>query len=252
MFTKLSTRLSARITARTLIAAFIATTIFPAGAASNVKYFAEGSVPQPIEIARLLAGPNFKSALKKRGLHVTGSMPAVSAVFADPLPDSGQQSGQQAGQQSAQPPQMVAMASTASTTSSLPSGVTSGVTLAPQPVVAEPAAAPAFAVAVPFGFDSAVLQPAAHEVLDNIAEGIKMVQLPGALVIEGHTDAKGNQAYNLRLSARRALAVKRYLAKHHGIASAKLKAVGKGQLEPLNEAQPFAAENRRVQFRMAA
>ena len=216
----------ATCTARILIASLVASSTFPAVALTpSVKYFATGSVPQPIEIARLLAGADFKPSLKMRGVRVTGEAPGVA------LPST-----------------TLALVAVASTdTPVLRSPVTP--TAASDSNSASPQS---FAVSIPFGFDSAVLQPNAFEVLDNIAEGIKMVQLQGALMIEGHTDAKGNQAYNLRLSARRAQAVKRYLAKHHGIAAAKLRAVGKGQLEPLNQAQPFAPENRRVQFRMAA
>jgi OmpA-OmpF porin, OOP family len=69
------------------------------------------------------------------------------------------------------------------------------------------------------------------------------------VVIEGHTDAVGSPQYNKRLSMRRAAAVKKYLVASHGVNATLLKAVGKGQSEPLNAENPRADENRRVQFR---
>jgi outer membrane protein OmpA-like peptidoglycan-associated protein len=117
-----------------------------------------------------------------------------------------------------------------------------------------PDASNALAVPIPFGFDSATLASDAREPLDQIAEGIKLVHAqshPDAvMVIEGHTDAIGQSAYNKRLSQRRAAAVKRYLVSVHGLSPELLKAVGKGQSEPLNPTNPRGEENRRVQFRL--
>jgi outer membrane protein OmpA-like peptidoglycan-associated protein len=68
------------------------------------------------------------------------------------------------------------------------------------------------------------------------------------VVIEGHTDATGSDDYNLSLSQRRAASVKQYLISVHGIDAARLEAVGLGKTRPLYAADPFAPENRRVQF----
>jgi outer membrane protein OmpA-like peptidoglycan-associated protein len=234
-----------------LIAAISFTGLGPMTAiAANVKYYPQGAVPQPIEVARMLAGPQFKPTLKMRGVQIIGG---VAAMPTEPVPTPGQ-------------PQPIIFAQAAPAPAAAPAPVqVAAVTTAPPapqapvpaPVQAAPAPAPApsepqiFALSVPFAFNSAKLQPAAFEALDSIAEGIKLVKLPGALVIEGHTDAKGGDAYNMKLSVRRAAAVKRYFAEHHGIAPTKLKAVGKGRAEPLNGQNPFAPENRRVQFRLA-
>lgn len=109
----------------------------------------------------------------------------------------------------------------------------------------------ALAVPIPFAFDSATLAAEAKAPLDQIAEGIKLVQeaTPAVVVIEGHTDSVGNPGYNKRLSQRRAAAVKRYLVDVHGVNPALLKSVGKGEAEPLNPDNPRGDENRRVQFR---
>jgi outer membrane protein OmpA-like peptidoglycan-associated protein len=68
-------------------------------------------------------------------------------------------------------------------------------------------------------------------------------------VVEGHTDAIGTDAYNIELSQRRAAAVKQYLVTVHGIEPERLKHIGFGKYRPIEGADPFAAENRRVQFR---
>ena len=65
--------------------------------------------------------------------------------------------------------------------------------------------------------------------------------------VEGHTDAKGNDAYNLKLSQQRAEAVQLFLA-HQGVAINRLIATGKGSTQLANAANPLAAENRRVRI----
>jgi outer membrane protein OmpA-like peptidoglycan-associated protein len=68
------------------------------------------------------------------------------------------------------------------------------------------------------------------------------------LVVEGHTDASGSDAYNQVLSERRAGSVKAYLVKTWHVEPQRLEVEGKGKSEPL-VADPYAPENRRVQFR---
>jgi OmpA-OmpF porin, OOP family len=200
--------------------------------AVDIKYFPPGSKLQPIEVARMLAGPQFKPTLKMRGVQIVGGAPTMPTESVAPSPDQPQ-------------PIMFAQASMpAAAVSAAPAATATQASPAAQ--ISQP-----FAISVPFAFNSAKLAPDAFEALDNIAEGIKLVQLPGDLIIEGHTDAKGGDAYNLKLSVRRAAAVKRYFAQHHNIAANKLKAVGKGRTEPLNGKDPLASENRRVQFRLA-
>jgi OmpA-OmpF porin, OOP family len=213
---------------KSIVSALIAAFGFTGPAlAIDIKYFPPGSKLQPIEVARMLAGPQFKPTLKMRGVQIVGGAQAMPAESVAPSPDQSQ-------------PIMFAQAS-------MPAA---GVVSAAPAATATQASQP-FAISVPFAFNSAKLAPDAFEALDNIAEGIKLVQLPGDLIIEGHTDAKGGDAYNLKLSVRRAAAVKRYFAQHHKIAANKLKAVGKGRTEPLNGKDPLASENRRVQFRLA-
>ncbi|HEU0201366.1 MAG TPA: OmpA family protein [Burkholderiaceae bacterium] len=118
------------------------------------------------------------------------------------------------------------------------------------PVLAEKRAE-ALSIPVRFAFNSAEIQPGMKQQLDAIAEGIKLMDSQTPVVVEGHTDAVGSDAYNLELSQRRAAAVKFYLVNVHGIEPARLQHIGFGKYRPIEGADPFAPENRRVQFRSA-
>jgi outer membrane protein OmpA-like peptidoglycan-associated protein len=109
--------------------------------------------------------------------------------------------------------------------------------------------AKALALPIQFAFDSANILPAARRQLEALAEGIRMLPAIQSVVIEGHTDARGSEAYNDQLSTRRAYAVKRYLVTVQGIDPGRLRAVGMGKYAPLSGRDPYAPENRRVQFR---
>jgi len=103
---------------------------------------------------------------------------------------------------------------------------------------------------VEFAFGSADILPKNRPQLDAVAEGIK--QTNGIkVVVEGHTDAHGRASYNDYLSQKRAKAVKDYLVRKHGIDPGLLVVDGRGSASPINAADPFAAENRRVQLRAA-
>ncbi|MCW4461178.1 OmpA family protein [Sphingomonas sp. BT-65] len=54
----------------------------------------------------------------------------------------------------------------------------------------------------------------------------------GAITIEGHTDAKGDDAYNKKLSEARTEAVKTYLA-GKGVEAARMRTIGLGELRPV-------------------
>jgi outer membrane protein OmpA-like peptidoglycan-associated protein len=68
-----------------------------------------------------------------------------------------------------------------------------------------------------------------------------------SFMIEGHTDAKGGDAYNQSLSEARARAVQRYLMENFRIAEARLVARGFGKTRLLDPARPEDGVNRRVQ-----
>ncbi len=83
-----------------------------------------------------------------------------------------------------------------------------------------------------FGFDNAVIKGKNNQVLDDIAAKIKEHGDVEFVLVTGHTDRIGSDAYNQKLSERRANAVKKYLAAH-GISDVRMKSTGKGESEPV-------------------
>jgi len=104
---------------------------------------------------------------------------------------------------------------------------------------------------VNFDFNSATLTPASETVLDGVVALLKL--RPGApAVLGGHTDSKGKHAYNMKLSERRAAAVRDYLIAK-GIPAASLSATGYGETRPIapNTTDEGRAQNRRVTLEFA-
>ncbi len=103
-----------------------------------------------------------------------------------------------------------------------------------------------------FGFDSAELTAEAKRRLDVVGAALTGAELAQSnLVVSGHTDVTGSYEHNIVLSQRRAEAVKAYLVSAHDVAPARLKAVGRGPNELLDEANPRSGVNRRVQLAVA-
>ena len=110
--------------------------------------------------------------------------------------------------------------------------------------------AQSFDLQVTFELNSNSLTGNARQNLDEFAKALGDTRLSShAFVVEGHTDARGGNAYNMNLSERRAKAVVKYLTEK-GVASAKLKPKGYGKLKPKTP-DPFEAANRRVETRVA-
>ena len=94
--------------------------------------------------------------------------------------------------------------------------------------------------------DSAALTPQARTILNGQARWLK--QYPNYVVtIEGHADERGTREYNLALAARRAAAVKRYLASL-GIRPARLKTISYGKERPVATCDNIScwSQNRRA------
>lgn len=123
-----------------------------------------------------------------------------------------------------------------------------GVPVAQAPAVTAPTAtkvvlnADAF-----FDFDKATLKPAGRQMLDQVAQQTKAINLE-TLIATGYTDSIGSAAYNLKLSQRRADAVKSYLVSR-GVDANHIYAEGKGKTNFVasNKTAAGRAKNRRVE-----
>ena len=133
---------------------------------------------------------------------------------------------------------------------------------APAPVAApapKPAPAPApvapvatsekvtFAADAFFDFDKSVLKPEGKAKLDDLVSKMSGLNLEVVIAV-GHTDSIGTDAYNQRLSVRRAEAVKSYLVSK-GVERNRVYTEGKGEKQPVadNKTGEGRAKNRRVE-----
>ena len=105
-----------------------------------------------------------------------------------------------------------------------------------------------FAADVLFDFDKAVVKPAGKQKLDELAAKVKDINLEVVIAI-GHTDSIGSDAYNQKLSVRRAEAVKAYLVSK-GIEPNRVYTEGKGKKQPIasNKTKDGRQKNRRVEI----
>ena len=105
-----------------------------------------------------------------------------------------------------------------------------------------------FAADVLFDFDKAVIKPEGKSKLDDISNKAKGVNLEVVIAI-GHADSVGSDAYNQRLSVRRAESVKAYLVSK-GIEANRVYTEGKGEKQPVadNKTADGRAKNRRVEI----
>ena len=99
-----------------------------------------------------------------------------------------------------------------------------------------------------FDFDKSVLKKAGKDKLDDLAGKIKGVNLEVVIAI-GHTDSIGSDAYNQKLSVRRAESVKAYLVSK-GIEPNRIYTEGKGEKQPVasNKSKDGRSKNRRVEI----
>jgi OOP family OmpA-OmpF porin len=127
---------------------------------------------------------------------------------------------------------------------------------APAPAPARPAVVPqppaatkvTYAADAFFDFDKSVLKPEGKAKLDDLVGKVKSINLE-VIIAVGHTDSVGTDAYNQRLSVRRAEAVKAYLVSR-GIEKNRVYTEGKGEKQPVadNKTSEGRAKNRRVEI----
>ncbi|MEY2729790.1 MAG: hypothetical protein RL584_916 [Pseudomonadota bacterium] len=127
---------------------------------------------------------------------------------------------------------------------------------APAPRPAAPPAVPAapvsekvtYAADAFFDFDKAVVKKEAKAKLDDLVGKTRAVALE-VIIAVGHTDSVGSDAYNQKLSVRRAEAIKAYLVSK-GIEKNRIYTEGKGEKQPVadNKTAEGRAKNRRVEI----
>jgi len=128
----------------------------------------------------------------------------------------------------------------------------------PAPVPEKPKPAPekpkpvaekiTFAADVFFDFDKSVIKPEGKSKLDDVSNKVRGINLEVVIAI-GHADSIGSDAYNQRLSVRRAESVKAYLVSK-GIEPNRVYTEGKGEKQPIadNKTRDGRAKNRRVEI----
>ncbi|GAB2651521.1 OmpA family protein [Vibrio panuliri] len=99
-----------------------------------------------------------------------------------------------------------------------------------------------------FKFDSARLTPASITVLDAMLETIRDTE--NNILLEGHTDSYGSDAYNFTLGMKRALTVQGFLVDNQ-VDSSKIEAVSYGEKQPIasNANSAGRQQNRRVEIK---
>ena len=134
---------------------------------------------------------------------------------------------------------------------------------APEPVVEAPAPAPApmpapapapvptsekvsFAAEALFDFDKSIVKSEGKAALDDLLNKLQGMNTE-VMVTVGHTDSVGSDAYNQKLSMRRAEAVKAYIVSK-GVDASRVYTEGKGESQPIadNKTAAGRAKNRRV------
>jgi len=132
----------------------------------------------------------------------------------------------------------------------------------PAPAAPAPAPAPAPVVVAPvpssekvtyaadafYDFDKSTLKPEAKVKLDDLVSKVKDINLE-VIIAVGHTDSVGTDAYNQKLSVRRAESIKTYLVSK-GIEANRVYTEGKGEKQPVadNKTAEGRAKNRRVEI----
>jgi len=100
-----------------------------------------------------------------------------------------------------------------------------------------------------FDFGKPTIKTESYVILDHVAAAMTKDKKIGFVEIQVHTDARGNDQWNLDLSQKRADAIRDYLV-GKGIADTRLRAKGYGETKPIDKgtSAKAMARNRRTQF----
>jgi len=109
-----------------------------------------------------------------------------------------------------------------------------------------------FASGILFPFNSTEILPAGRANLQELANSLQKYATSDVLIV-GHTDSVGTDAYNMDLSQRRADAARSYL-QSLGVSSARIRTSGRGETEPVqsNDTEEGRQRNRRVEVAIYA
>jgi len=101
-----------------------------------------------------------------------------------------------------------------------------------------------------FDFDSARIRPESYPLLNEFGQALKGDLSEAVVMVAGHADYMGTEAYNMDLSERRAEAVKEYLVETSMVEVDRLMVKAYGENRPIasNETEEGRALNRRVEF----
>lgn len=108
---------------------------------------------------------------------------------------------------------------------------------------------PKAGILLQFDYNSAVIQPASHGVLHEFAHALRGGLQDAVILIAGHTDYIGSEAFNQTLSERRAAAVKTFLSAQARIDAGRLHTVGYGETHPLQGSRTYQSDGDRAQNR---
>lgn len=105
---------------------------------------------------------------------------------------------------------------------------------------------------VTFEFNKSTLTPDAKSILDEVADEL-VARGDIKVDVDGHTDAKGSDSYNLNLSESRANTVLQYLSRH-GVDPSRMVAHGFGETQPIadNDTDAGRELNRRVELKITS
>jgi outer membrane protein OmpA-like peptidoglycan-associated protein len=108
---------------------------------------------------------------------------------------------------------------------------------------------PSIDLEVYFAYNSSAISPRAKPDLMALGRALTSPDLKGGVfLVGGHTDSKGTDQFNQKLSEQRAAAVKHFLKEQFDIPDDTLVTAGYGKQQLKSSSDPFSAENRRVQI----